>query len=76
MIGHVSQGDENGKEAKNVEDQDHALKSRKNFAANTVDGDRKYHNRPEYKRCMPVLGLIVAVREHSQALNQGANQIA
>jgi hypothetical protein len=47
MIGHVSQGDENREEAKYVEDQDHALKSRKNLAANTVDGDRKYHDRPE-----------------------------
>lgn len=76
MIGHVSQGDENGEETKNMEDQDHALKSRKNFAANTVDGDSKYHNSPEYKRSMPSLGLIFTVREHDQALNQGADQIA
>lgn len=39
MVGHVSQGNENREEAQDVENQDHALKSRKNLAAKTVDGD-------------------------------------
>jgi hypothetical protein len=39
VIGHVSQGDENRKETKDVEDQDHALKSRQEFSSDTVDGD-------------------------------------
>lgn len=64
MIGHISQGNENREEAKNVEDQDKSLKSGKNIAANTVDGDRKCHDRPEYKSCVPAVGLIITVSEH------------
>lgn len=41
VIGHVSQGDENREEAKDVEDQDHALKSRQELSSDTVDGDTK-----------------------------------
>lgn len=41
VIGHVSQGDENRKETKDVENQDHALKSRQEFSSDTVDGDTK-----------------------------------
>ena len=41
VIGHVSQGDENREEAKDVKDQDHALKSRQELSSDTVDGDTK-----------------------------------
>jgi hypothetical protein len=47
VIGHVSQGDENREEAKDVEDQDHALKSRQELSSNTVDGDTKQHDCPK-----------------------------
>jgi hypothetical protein len=47
MVGHVCKGDENGEEAEDVDDQDHAFESRKDFSSDTVDGDGECYNGPE-----------------------------
>jgi hypothetical protein len=64
VIRHISQRDKNREETQNMQNQNHALKARKDFSSNAVDADREHHDCPEKKSSVPIFGLVGIVCEH------------
>ena len=60
-ITHVYYGDQNGEEAKNVDDKDHGFNLRQYARDDGVDQDRDDDHSPEYQRHLPSLEFVSGV---------------